>query len=49
MHVLTILFTTINVSETQEYTVTVIVFVIILSLFIYSQLELVFGQVFSSY
>ena len=38
MYVLTFLFTMINVSETQEYTVTCI---------IYSQLELVFGQVYS--
>ena len=38
MHVLTLLFTMINASETQEYTVTCI---------IYSQLELVFGQVYS--
>jgi len=38
MHVLTFLFTTINVFETREYTVTCI---------IYSQLELVFGQVYS--
>jgi len=36
--VLTLLFTMINASETQEYTVTCI---------IYSQLELVFGQVYS--
>ena len=38
MHVLTFLFTMINVSETQEYTVTCI---------IYSQSELVFGHVYS--